>query len=115
MNNKVNRIQFPTILMKWNAKLQSAINFKGNLDYEEWVINQQAGADAEMLGGWDFNDTPESFYSNPQQAPSDKEALLEQARAVRILLDEAIADDEFEKASSLQEVLNTLEIKYNKL
>ena len=46
---------------------------------------------------------------------TDKELLYEKAVEVRKQLDEAINNDDFESAKALQELLNVIEKKYNRL
>ena len=46
---------------------------------------------------------------------TEKDILLDKAREVRNQLEEAIDNDEFEKAELLQRTLNAIQSKYNKL
>ena len=113
---RANAIQWPKIRLQWEIlKMSSAY-----IHAEAKIINDaQNGIDttghiADMKQTISFESpsvTPEEFY----QASSPKESLLSKAREVRRQLDEAIDNDEYEKADMLQSVLDAIQAKYDKL
>ena len=120
MNPKrVNRIKWSVMKMKWNGRLGAAHSFMGIKNYEEWAMglttpNEGAGlyspeTSSEWMSPEEFGELHEPVGLTP------KEIVYEQAMAIKEQLEEAIANDEFEKCDALQQVLNILERKYNKL
>ncbi len=57
---------------------------------------------------------PEDFFRT-EQPLNDEESLLKKAREVKKKLDDAIQDEDYTKAQMFQNILDGLEIKYNKL
>ena len=123
---KVSRIIFPKLKMIWEGKKAAAAAFKGQMDFEQWVINEQQAQDERFLNNFVKGSAPiegveegwvgpEEFMGMMKEPLGPKEALLEQAHEIRRQLDEAIDNDEFEKCENLQKILDIIEIKYNKL
>ena len=122
MNNRVNRIKWSKLKLKWEGRLGAAHAFMGIKDYEEWAMGLTTpqpppmAFDEETANEWL---TPEEFgalHDPVSLTPkSEKELLFEKAVAIREQLDKAIADDEYEKASLLQRTLDVIELKYNRL
>ena len=112
---RVNRIKFAKLKQEWLGKLGSVYAFKGIKDYEEWAMGlatpSTPQSEGQILYTMDWTG-PEEMFSGPK---TDKELLLEKARVIREQLDNAIADEDYERAKVLQETLNVIEIKYNKL
>ncbi len=117
---KANRILFDKIKMQWDIlKMSSAY-----IHAESKIIGEaEKGNDLTGFTQHDsvsYTSTPESFhfevdnFGNMKHIGA-KEALLEKAKEVRKQLDEAIDNDEFEKAELLQQALNAIQTKYNKL
>ena len=117
---KVNRIRFAKLKQEWLAKLSSIYAFKGIKDYDEWAIGASdplppppAIDHIQWVQDWTG---PEEFFGGGLNTPkSEKELLLDKAREIRRQLDEAIDQDDFERAQALQNLLDVIEIKYNKL
>ena len=118
--NRVSIIKFPAIKMRWEAKLAAIAAMKGIKDYEEWAIGLSDPLTnphippiephhIQWVEDWT---SAEDLFAGPK---SDKELLLEKAIAIREQITEAIAEDDFERASVLQKTLDIIESKYNKL
>ena len=121
MNNRVNRIKWSKLKLKWEGRLGAAHAFMGIKDYEEWAMGlttpqpPPVGFDKETASEWL---TPQEFDEMHEQLNiprTEKELLFEKAVAIREQLDKAIANDEYEKASLLQRTLDVIELKYNRL
>ena len=134
MNNKVNRIKWPAIKMKWEAKLRSIATFKGIKDFEEWAINQsppdvsfgmQTDSIDEFIDAFrdQMNDgsewtSPESFRiqeSSLSTGNTEKDRMWNRAVMLRKQIDEAVDNEDYEKAQLLQDTLNVIKKKYDEL
>ena len=62
-----------------------------------------------------IEDTPESFHFEVGRPMNDKELLYNKAQEVRKQLENAIENEDYEKAQLLQHTLDVIERKYNKL
>ena len=139
-SNRVNAIKWPLIKMKWEAKLRSVATFKGVMDYEEWAISQSEpirmdnpfkgmmedvdnledflrGAEPQSQGWVD----PEKMFKMDDGAYmfrgdlGEKEKLFEQAKQIRKQINDAISQEDYEKADILQKTLDVIKLKYDKL
>ena len=125
MNNKVNRIKWPTIKMKWEAKKRSIAVFKGVKDYEDWAIAQShieltANPFEEMQKAIEETEwlDPEMFRiqeSNLSTGNTDKDRMWNRAVMLRKQIDEAVDNEDYEKAQLLQDTLNVIKKKYDEL
>ena len=122
---KVNNLRWDKLKMQWDIlKMSSAY-----IQAESQIINSAAqGIDLTGYTTDNPNVTytfepmnPEDFFAKEVDGfgnlknVDDKEEILKRARRVRKQLDEAIAEDNFEKAEILQNTLNILQKKYDKL
>ena len=121
MNNRVNRIKWDKLKLRWDGRKAAAAAFKGIKDYEEWAMSLSAPLtedELEFARGLapleEGPETPEDYFKL-NKPRSDKERLMEQAKEIRAQLDLAIAEERYEAAEILQKTLNVIEIKYNKL
>lgn len=112
-------MKFDVLKLKWNGRLGAAHSFMGIKNYEEWAMGLSTPDEGAGLYSPETSSewmTPEEFSEmHLPVGRTPKEIVFEQAMAIREQLEEAIANDEFEKCDALQQVLNVLETKYNKL
>ena len=122
-SNRANRLKFPTLKMQWEGRKGSAATFVGMKQYEEWAMGLSTPTgppiqfDKETVDEWM---TPEEFQQSLENGSlneilTPKEALWQQGVEIRRQLDDAIANEEFERCRALQQVLDVIEIKYNNL
>jgi len=120
---KVNRSKWSLIKMQWEAKLRSIAAFKGIKDYEEWAMSQSQPLfedeisfirGEEPLDNPFFEFTPEEFHK-AHKPVGEKDKLLHEAREIRKQIDDAISNEDYEKAQLLQDVLDVVKLKYDKL
>ena len=122
---RVNRIKWPQMKMAWELKKMASAYI---LAERQIIDDASRGIDttghiAETQGYtfYTSSTSPEEHFAKEVDIfgnlkPFDeKESILEKARNVRKKLDEAIANDEFEKAEIYQITLDALQRKYDKL
>ena len=121
---RVSRIKWPTIKMKWEARKQSVAVFKGVKDYEEWAMSltppeivdpfeemRRAVEESEWLN-------PETYRMQefaPSTGGSEKERLYNRAVMLRKQIDDAINNEDYEKAQLLDDTLQIIKKKYDEL
>ena len=124
-NKRVNRIRFDKLLMEWKGKLGAVYAFKGIKDYEEWAMGlatpQQPLDDTiiRLATSEEISEfmSPEGFRDafGSSRPMTEKEILFQQAVSIREQIENAIAEENYEKADILQKTLDVIELKYNKL
>lgn len=108
--------------MAWLGKLGSVYAFKGIKDYEEWAmgmtppqppVNPLEGFMGE--GEWEVREwTPEEFAK--AHAPlGEKDRLYAQATELRKQINDALVEENYERAEILQKTLDIIKMKYDRL
>lgn len=113
---KVNRIRFAYILQRWRD-LQGEVNALRALErYDEGFIAPHEPPNEYIMDndgtGWRIDpDDP-----RPERVPmTEKQKVYAEARKIRKSLDRAIRDEKYEDAAILQEIIDVLKIRWNKL
>lgn len=139
---RVNVIKWSLMKMKWEARLRSIATFKGVKDYEEWAMSQSEPIEipphnpiADMMReleelsrqqedesqGWvnpeDLYKAEDGavFFSSRSTGNTEKDRLWNRAVMLRKQINDAIDNEDFEKAQLLKDTLDVIEKKYNEL
>ncbi len=114
---KVNKITFSKLYAQYEL-----LKMRAAYILAEQSIIESASRGIDLTGYESSNYTiafedmgPEQFFSTSTGSVDEAESLLSKAREVRKKLDDAIQNDDYIKAQTFQNILNGLEIKYNKL
>lgn len=119
--NKINKIQWGKIKTAWELlKMSTAY-----IHAEQKIITEaEQGNDITgfQSGGYEKQMTPEQFhdeitfdgYGNPHPL-TPKEMLYDKAKEVLKQLQQAVQDEDYRKASLLDQTLKVIKIKYDKL
>lgn len=124
---KVNRIRMSAIQLEWQILLMRSAYIAA----EQLIVNEaskgndltgiETVTEADNITWTSSSTTPEDFFAaeidqfGNIRNISEAEMLLEQARELRKQLDNAIQNEEYDKAKILQDTLDKVQIKYNKL
>ena len=110
--------------MKWEARKQSVAVFKGVKDYEEWAMSLTP---PEIIDPFEEmrRAVEESEWLNPEQfrmqeftqstGGTEKDRLYNRAVMLRKQINDAIDNEDYEKAQLLDDTLKVIEKKYNEL
>ena len=114
---RANRMKMDKLLAQWKKRkmLEALDLFDQAMAQEEQAIIEQMNN--EPFGFFTTSTEPIKYDAFGNQAPivTKKDAIYEEAIAVRTLLDDAVSKEHYELAAELQKVLEILRTRYERL